>query len=86
MLSASEKMFEDDFSERVYPFDEFSAVEYPLIVLKRERSGRPISMADAQIASLCLSMGASLATRNTRDFQETGVGLINPWDIPGGAE
>jgi len=78
---ASEKMFEDDFHQRVYPFDEHAAVEYSLIVLKRERSGRPISMADAQIASICRSMDLSLATRNTNDFQGIGLKLINPWEF-----
>ncbi len=39
-----------------------------------------MSTADAQIASICLANGAALATRNTWDFEETGIELINPWE------
>jgi len=80
LLSASGKMLEDDFNDRIYPFDEYSAVEYSVIILMREKMGRPISMADAQIASICLSRGFSLVTRNTKDFEGLGVELINPWE------
>jgi predicted nucleic acid-binding protein len=34
---------------------------------------------DAQIAAICLSCDAALATRNLKDFQHTGLELINPW-------
>ncbi|WP_162606712.1 type II toxin-antitoxin system VapC family toxin [Jiangella asiatica] len=36
-------------------------------------------MADAQIAAGCLAGGARLAIRNGRDFDGTGVPLIDPW-------
>jgi len=26
-------------------------------------------------------LGAILATRNTADFKETGIELINPWEL-----
>ena len=46
----------------------------------REKLGHPIGMADAMIAATLLSAGASLfATRNTKDFTDTGLPLINPW-------
>jgi len=38
-----------------------------------------MSMADAQIAAICRTHDAALATRNIRDFEESGVDLINPW-------
>jgi toxin FitB len=45
----------------------------------RPRDGRPITTADAQIAAICASQQATLATRNTADFETTGVALLNPW-------
>jgi predicted nucleic acid-binding protein len=45
------------------------------------RIGRPIGVADAQIAAICRDSGATLATRNTPDFEETGVKLIDPWKL-----
>jgi predicted nucleic acid-binding protein len=35
---------------------------------------------DALIAATALVHGLTLATRNVADFQEMGVGLVNPWD------
>jgi predicted nucleic acid-binding protein len=36
-------------------------------------------MADAQIAAICRSHGAPIATRNVWDFEFSGVEVINPW-------
>jgi predicted nucleic acid-binding protein len=71
----------EDFQGRVLPFDERASVRYAEIVTDRERAGRPIGVADAQIAAICRDLGAILATRNTADFEETGIELINPWKL-----
>ena len=71
----------EDFNGRVLPFDERASVRYADIVADRERMGRPIGVADAQIAAICRDLGAILATRNTADFEETGVEVVNPWDL-----
>jgi hypothetical protein len=71
----------EDFNGRVLPFDERSSVQYATIVVGRERIGRPIGAADAQIAAICRDSGSILATRNTADFEETGVELVNPWNL-----
>ena len=71
----------EDFHGRVLPFDERASVRYADIVTGRERIGRPIGVADAQIAAICRDLGAVLATRNTADFEETGIELIDPWKL-----
>jgi predicted nucleic acid-binding protein len=71
----------EDFHGRVLPFDDRASVRYADIVAGRERIGRPIGVADAQIAAICRDVGAILATRNTADFEETGVELIDPWKL-----
>lgn len=71
----------EDFYGRILPFDERASVRYADIVTGRERVGRPIGVADAQIAAICRDSGAILATRNTADFEETGIELINPWKL-----
>jgi predicted nucleic acid-binding protein len=40
----------------------------------------PAPLADALIAATASVLGASLATRNTRDFARFGQRLVNPWD------
>ena len=74
-----EAMLNEDFDHRVVPFDETAAAHYAAIVVRRERAGRPIGMADAQIAATCRSHRAVLATRNIDDFADTGITIVNPW-------
>lgn len=71
----------EDFYGRVLPFDERASARYADIVTGRERLGRPIGVADAQIAAICHDAGALLATRNTPDFEETGIKLVDPWQL-----
>jgi predicted nucleic acid-binding protein len=71
----------EDFHGRVLPFDERASVRYADIVAGRQRIGRPIGVADAQIAAICRDLDGILATRNTADFEETGIGLIDPWKL-----
>ncbi|PWK31825.1 type II toxin-antitoxin system VapC family toxin [Pseudomonas sp. OV226] len=73
-------MFEEDFAGRILPFDAHAAVEYATLVAGAEAKGRAVSMADAQIAAICRSHGASIATRNIRDFEFSGIEVINPWE------
>lgn len=48
------------------------------MVTDREKLGRPITVADAQIAAICRVHRATLATRNIKDFHDTGIELIAP--------
>jgi predicted nucleic acid-binding protein len=48
-------------------------------VSHRDSLGAPIEGFDAQIAAICRSRGAELATRNDKDFTDTGIVLTNPW-------
>ncbi|WP_129841381.1 type II toxin-antitoxin system VapC family toxin [Streptomyces sp. RFCAC02] len=73
-------MLFEDLGGRIEVFDAASATRYADIALARERSGRPIATADAQIAAICARRRATLATRNVEDFEGTGVLLVNPWD------
>ncbi|MGI8484794.1 MAG: type II toxin-antitoxin system VapC family toxin [Thermomicrobiales bacterium] len=76
--------FMGDFSGRLIPFDAESAVHYADIVSTRESMGRRVSVPDGQIAAICRQHGATLATRNVKDFLHTGVELLNPWDAKAG--
>ncbi|MGI8404378.1 MAG: type II toxin-antitoxin system VapC family toxin [Thermomicrobiales bacterium] len=68
-------------AERLVPFDAESAVHYADIVSKRESMGRRVSVSDGQITAICRQHGATLATRNVKDFLHTGVELVNPWEV-----
>lgn len=78
LRAAADEVF-TAFSEYVLPFDAGAAARYALIVSHRDRIGLPIEGFDAQIAAICRARGAILATRNVKDFRDTGIGLIDPW-------
>lgn len=67
------------FADEILAFDAAAAPVYAEIVDRRDRLGAPISGYDAQIAAICRTHGASLATRNTKDFENTGLKVLNPW-------
>ena len=67
------------FPAQVVPFDVSGAELYGDLAARRERAGRPIDALDAQIAAICLLQAASLATRDIKDFVDTGVDLLDPW-------
>jgi predicted nucleic acid-binding protein len=79
LAAAVDAMLDVDLGRRVVPFDHPAAEIYGAIVVGRERSGRPISQADAQIAAICTAQEATLATRNGRDLAGTGVAVVDPW-------
>lgn len=66
---------------RIWPFSSEAAHWYGELVSHRDRLGLPINTADAVIAAIALEHGAQLATRNTNDFAELGLVLINPWNV-----
>lgn len=79
LMATAARVFAD-FDDVIVAFDARAARQYGGIVAHREASGRPIATADALIAAICGSREASLATRNTSDFDGTGISLINPWE------
>lgn len=69
--------------DSVLPFDDSCASHYAEVFVTSEKAGLPISMADAQIAAICLRHDAVLGTRNVKDFVHTGVDLVDPWSTLG---
>lgn len=77
---AAEQMFEQDFAGRCLEFDAAAAKNYAVIVAVRTRQGQAISTEDAQIAAIALASGLTVATRNTKDFENIdGLTLADPW-------
>jgi len=83
LLAEAEAMFREDFPGRILPFDEDAAHAFAEIAAARRSQGRPIAEFDAQIAAIARSRRATLATRNTQDFEGCGVRLENPWQATG---
>ncbi len=70
-----------DFKDTQLNFTEASAFEYAAIVSTCVRMGRPISVEDAQIASIAKVSNAFLVTRNVSDFDMIdGLTTLNPFN------
>jgi hypothetical protein len=69
----------DQFRNRILAFNLRAAETFAEIVVAREQIGAPIAPLDAQIAAIARSQGATLATRNLKDFAGCGVTLVDPW-------
>lgn len=80
LTRAIEGILEEDFRDRILPFDRPAASAYAAIAAERRVLGRPISQFDCQIAAIARAHGALVATRNTSDYESCGVDLLNPWD------
>jgi predicted nucleic acid-binding protein len=79
--SCAEQMFAEDFGGRILPFDAAAAHEFARIAATRRARGHPIAHADAQIAAIARSHGASVATRNVSDFEHCRVSIVDPWRV-----
>lgn len=77
--AAMSRWLDVGFGERILPFDSAAARHYAEIASRRRREGRPIEAADCQIAAISRSRGAVLVTRHIRDFEATGVDVVDPW-------
>lgn len=66
-------------ASRILPVGVTEAAIAGKVMAHRRSSGRPIAMPDALIAGVCTVRSAALATRNTRDFDDLGIDLVDPW-------
>ena len=60
-------------------FGKEAAHQYGRIAARPEVTARQPQIIDMQIAAQALERGIPIATRNARDFEWTGVELIDPW-------
>jgi predicted nucleic acid-binding protein len=79
---ASDAMFDQDFAGRCLAFDSPAAKQQALVVASRTAQGRPVTTEDSQIAAIALVAGLTVATRNTKDFDNIhGLSVESPWQV-----
>ena len=60
---------------RILPITDVIAIEWGRLAAERPRGD-----ADGLIAATAIVHGLTVVTRNVRDFADTGVPCINPWE------
>ncbi len=63
---------------RILPFDEGAALAAGELAAERRRHGIAVDMRDTQIAGIAIAKRSAIATRNTKDFKDLAVAVINP--------
>ncbi|HXB73131.1 MAG TPA: type II toxin-antitoxin system VapC family toxin [Candidatus Acidoferrales bacterium] len=66
---------------RVVPFDVAAARQAGDLMASRHKKRRPGDLRDTMIAGIVLARNAALATRNTAQFDDLSVPLIDPWSV-----
>lgn len=78
--TAFEQLLRALLQGRIVPFDKTSAEMAAELSADRRRRGRPADQRDTMIAGIVLASHATLATRNTRHFDDIAKSVINPWE------
>jgi predicted nucleic acid-binding protein len=69
------------FVDRIYGLTEEAALAYGAIMGAAAQAGHPMSAPDGMIAAIAKVHRGRLATRNLKDFAQTNLELISPWDF-----
>lgn len=73
------QQLERQFADRIFPVDREVAVLWGEMAGSMQRRGKVLATADGLIAATAQTHRLTLVTRNTRDFADTGIKLLNPW-------
>jgi toxin FitB len=68
------------FAGRILAVDAETALQWGCLYAKMKKAGTIVPVVDGLLAATALRHQAVLATRNTADFQPTGIRLLNPWE------
>ncbi|WP_395678871.1 type II toxin-antitoxin system VapC family toxin [Inquilinus sp.] len=74
-IDATKKRFED----RILVVDMTVAEEAGRLRAFAAAGGRTLAPLDSLMAATAMVHGATLATRNTKDFRDLGVDIVDPW-------
>jgi predicted nucleic acid-binding protein len=67
------------FENKILPFDLNCAIHWAKINATAESKGFKLASLDSIIAAIASSNNLTLITRNTKDFAQTNVEIVNPW-------
>ena len=78
------RWFDEDFpprfAGRILAFDARVASRWAHLVAALLDKRRPLPTLDSQIAATALAHDLVLVTRNVKDYEGTGIAILNPWE------
>ena len=67
------------FAERILEVNEAVLLRWRWLVWEGQKANYTYAQPDALLAATALEHGLGVVTRNTADFQQAGIRLLNPW-------
>jgi predicted nucleic acid-binding protein len=80
LLTLLERWLTEVVQHRIAGFDEASARQAANLGAALKLKGRPRDPRDTMIAGIVLASHATLATRNTKHFEDIAKSVVNPWE------
>ena len=68
------------FSGRIVSIDTAIADRWGLLTAEAKRNGKPLSIIDGLLAATALQHNLTVVSRNTSDFANTHVPVLDPWE------
>ena len=69
----------DNYKNNLFPITAEISEKWGELTAAFKKEGTPLSVIDGLIAATAHVTGSILVTRNTADFDGTGIRLMNPW-------
>ena len=79
LYDAFDHAIDEILGGRVLPFDRTAAETAAAIAARQRQIGWSVEIRDVQIAGITAARKATLATRNTRHFENLEINLVDPW-------
>ena len=79
LLQAWLQTLERRYGDRLLPIDLETCRMWGEVTAAAQKAGRTIPASDGLIAATARRHGLYIMTRNTTDFEPSGVPLLNPW-------
>ena len=79
-----ERLLDDLFDDRIVDWTLADAQICAGLMEEKRRRGEPLDdhLPDAMIAGTAIRWRLAIVTRNTREFSNTGIEVVNPWTDP----
>jgi len=75
-----ENLLNEKFQGRIAAFDLAAAETAAELQAAGRNMGRPRDLRDTMIAGIVLASQATVATRNTKHFEDIAKSVVNPWE------
>ena len=74
------------FSGRIVPIDVGIADQWGRLAAEAKSRGKALPVIDGLLAATALHLNLTMVSRSPRDFAETHVNVLNPWDAAFGTQ